>query len=68
MTTRCWLLAVGCRLPAVVNAFVLTVPLVMTACTATVGVGVSAPVYGGWGAPYGGPYGSVGVGVGIPIW
>ena len=51
-----------------VNVFVLTAPLVMTACTATVGVGVSAPVYGGWGAPYGGPYGSVGVGVGIPIW
>jgi len=31
-----------------VNAIVLTAPLVMTACTATVGVGVSAPVYGGW--------------------
>ena len=53
------------RVVAVLMALVVTV----MACDATVGVGVAAPVYGGWGGtPYGGPYGTVGVGVGIPIW
>jgi predicted small secreted protein len=33
-------------------------------CNATVGVGFSVPVGGGWG---GGPYGSVGVGFSVPI-
>jgi len=47
----------------------MTIALVTTACEATVGVGVGVPVYGGWGGtPYGGPYGTTSVGVGIPIW
>ena len=33
-------------------------------CNATVGVGFSVPVGGGWGY---GPYGSVGVGFSVPI-
>jgi hypothetical protein len=33
-------------------------------CNATVGVGFSVPVGGGWG---GGPYGGVGVGFSVPI-
>ena len=56
---------VGTRVVAVLMVLVVT----MMACDATVGVGVTAPVYGGWGGtPYGGPYGTVGVGVGIPVW
>ena len=33
-------------------------------CNASVGVGFSVPIGGGWG---GGPYGSVGVGFSVPI-
>ena len=48
------------RLPAL--ALVVGLALVSVACNASVGVGISVPVYGGWGAPYGGVY------VGAPIW
>jgi len=33
-------------------------------CNANVGVGVSVPIFGGWGGPYGG----VSIGMGFPIW
>ena len=48
--------------------FALVVVLLLGAanltCNATVGVGFSVPVGGGWGS---GPYGSVGVGFSVPI-
>jgi predicted small secreted protein len=43
-------------------ALLVGLALVSVACNATVGVGISVPVYGGWGGPYGGVY------VGAPIW
>jgi len=43
-------------------ALVVGMALVSSACNASVGVGISVPVYGGWGGPYGGMY------VGGPIW
>jgi len=43
-------------------ALVVGLALVSVACNATVGVGISVPVYGGWGGPYGGVW------VGGPIW
>jgi len=43
-------------------AAVVVLALVQLGCDATVGVGVSVPVYGGWGGPYGGIY------MGGPIW
>lgn len=47
-------------------ALLAVLALGTVACTATVGVGVGVPIYGGWG-PYGPrPYG--GVYVGGPIW
>ena len=50
----------------VVFAFLALLAASHFACTATVGVGVGVPIYGGWG-PYGPrPYG--GVYVGGPIW
>lgn len=47
-----------------VVAFVVALALVNTACVGSVGVGFSVPIGGGWGGPYGG----VSMGVGIPIW
>jgi hypothetical protein len=52
----------------VVLAFLTLTALGSVACNATVGVGVSVPIFGGyggrggWGRPYGGVY------IGGPIW
>lgn len=49
-------------------AFLAAMALGSVACTASVGVGVSVPVYGGWG-PYGyGPRPYGGIYVGGPVW
>jgi hypothetical protein len=55
----------------VVLAFLALAALGSVACNASVGVGVSVPIFGGYGRGYGGfggsrPYG--GVYVGVPIW
>jgi hypothetical protein len=52
----------------VVLAFLALAALGSVACNASVGVGVSVPIYGGYGryGGRGGPYG--GVYVGVPIW
>lgn len=44
-------------------AFVGVLALLETACRASVGVGVSIPIGGGWRGPYGG----MSMSVGIPI-
>jgi hypothetical protein len=48
---------------ALVAGLVMALGLANTACRASVGVGVSFPIGGGWRGPYGG----VSMGVGIPI-
>jgi len=50
------------KLRTLALALVVGLALVSVACNATVGIGVSVPVYGGWGGSYGGVY------VGGPIW
>jgi len=49
----------------VVLTFLALAALGSVACNATVGVGVSVPIFGGYGG-FGRPYG--GVYVGVPIW
>ena len=48
-----------------VVAFALLTLIALAAASCTVGVGVGAPVYGGWGG-YGQPYGGVLYGGGRP--
>ena len=50
-----------------VVAFGCLVLFALASSGCTVGVGVSAPVYGGWGG-YGAPYGGVLYGGGGPAW
>jgi hypothetical protein len=50
-----------------VVAFALVTLIALAHVACTVGVGVGAPVYGGWGG-YGAPYGGVLYGGGGPAW